>query len=191
MILEGIVTTLSADGTVNIAPMGPRVDEEIERFILRPFRTSTTYQNLKWSGQGVLHVTDDVELLARAAIGRLEPVPELVPAEGVEGFRLADTCRWYSFRVQELDDRQERTTILAEQVASGTVREFFGFNRGKHAVVEAAILATRIHLLPADEIAAEFARLKVLVDKTGGPQEERAFQILSDYVACGAARGGP
>jgi hypothetical protein len=58
-------------------------------------------------------------------------------------------------------------------------------------VVEAAILATRIHLLPADEIAAEFARLKVLVDKTGGPQEERAFQILSDYVACGAARGGP
>jgi hypothetical protein len=191
MILEGIVTTLSADGTVNIAPMGPRVDEEIERFILRPFRTSTTYQNLKRSGQGVLHVTDDVELLARAAIGRLEPVPELVPAEGVEGFRLADTCRWYSFRVQELDDRQERTTILAEQVASGTVRDFFGFNRGKHAVVEAAILATRIHLLPADEIAAEFARLKVLVDKTGGPQEERAFQILSDYVACGAARGGP
>ena len=189
MILEGIVTTLNADGTVNIAPMGPRVDEEMHRIVLRPFRTSTTYQNLKRSGQGVLHVTDDVELLARAAIGQLEPLPELVPAEGVEGFRLADTCRWYSFRVRELDDQAERTTIVAERVASGRVRDFFGLNRAKHAVVEAAILATRTHLLPAEEIAAEFARLKILVDKTGGPQEERALLTLSDYVA-GATAGG-
>jgi hypothetical protein len=189
MILEGIVTTLSADGSVNIAPMGPRVDESMRRIVLRPFRTSTTYQNLKHSGQGVLHVTDDVELLARAAIGRLEPLPELVPAEGTEGFRLANTCRWYSFRVRELDDQTQRTTIVAEVTARGRVRDFFGFNRAKHAVVEAAILATRIHLLPADEVAAEFARLKVLVDKTGGPQEERAFRVLSDYVACCGAGG--
>ncbi|HWB12599.1 MAG TPA: DUF447 domain-containing protein [Pirellulales bacterium] len=189
MILEGIVTTLSADGTVNIAPMGPRVDNDMRRIVLRPFRTSTTYQNLKRSGQGVLHVIDDVELLARAAIGRLEPLPELVPAEGVEGFRLANACRWYSFRVRELDDQAERTSIVAEVVTSGRVRDFFGFNRAKHAVVEAAILATRLHLLPADEIAAEFARLKVLVDKTGGPQEERAFRALSEYVAFGGGGG--
>ena len=34
-------------------------------------------------------------------------------------------------------------------------REFFGFNRAKHAVLEAAILATRVELLPADEILSE------------------------------------
>lgn len=185
MILEAIVTTLSAAGVVNIAPMGPLVDAAMQRFILRPFQTSTTYRNLKQTGEGVLHVTDDVELLARAAIGRLETLPELLPAEGVSGLRLADTCRWYSFRVSHIDDRQERTTIEANVVASGRVRDFFGFNRAKHAVVEAAILATRTHLLPAADIAADFARLKVLVDKTGGDQERRAFELLAAFVAGG------
>lgn len=189
MILEGIVTTLNVDGGVNIAPMGPRVDGALRQFVLRPFRTSTTFQNLKRTGQGVLHVTDDVELLARAAIGRLQTLPDLAPAEGVAGYRLADTCRWYSFQVIHLADRDERTTILAEVVAMGRVRDFFGFNRAKHAVVEAAILATRTHLLPAEEIAADFARLKVLVDKTGGPHEQRAFDLLSDYVLSGVTRG--
>lgn len=183
MILEGIVTTCSPDGVVNIAPMGPLVDAAMRRIILRPFQSSTSYQNLKQTGEGVLHVTDDVELLARAAIGRLETLPELLPAEGISGVRLADTCRWYSFRVRHIDDHNERTSIDADVVASGRVRDFFGFNRAKHAVVEAAILATRTHLLPAAEIAADFARLKVLVDKTGGEQEQRAFELLAAYVA--------
>lgn len=185
MILEGIVTTLSSDGVVNVAPMGPLVDAAMRRLVLRPFQTSTTYQNLKQKGEGVLHVTDDVELLARAAIGRLETLPEMVSAEGVSVLRLADTCRWYSFRVSQIDDRRERTIIDADVVASGRVRDFFGFNRAKHAVVEAAILATRKHLLGAAEIAADFARLRVLVNKTGGGQELRAFSLLAAYVAEG------
>ena len=55
MILEGIVTTINDDGTLNIAPMGPRVDNSasLARFDLRPFRTSTTYRNLKARGEGV------------------------------------------------------------------------------------------------------------------------------------------
>jgi hypothetical protein len=189
MILEGIVTTIGPDGTVNIAPMGPLVDAAMNQILLRPFKTSTTYQNLKRTGEGVLHVTDDVELLACAAIGRVDPLPHLVPAEGVSTLRLADTCRWYSFRARCIDDRDERTTIEAEVMASGRVRDFFGFNRAKHAVIEAAILATRTHLLAADTMAAEFARLKELVDKTGGEQELRAFQLLSDYVAAQFAGG--
>ncbi|HJT33838.1 MAG TPA: DUF447 domain-containing protein [Pirellulales bacterium] len=182
MILEAIVTTLNDDGSVNVAPMGPQVDARMHSLVLRPYQTSTTYQNLKRMGHGVLHVTDDVELLARAAIGPLSPPPELEPAEGIEGFRLADCCRWYSFRVGSLDDRQPRTTIMADVVAHGRVRDFFGFNRAKHAVVEAAILATRLGLLPADEIRAEYQRLKILVDKTGGDQEHRAFQFLQAHV---------
>lgn len=182
MILEAIVTTLNADGSVNVAPMGPQVDAEMRSFVLRPYQSSTTYQNLKRTGQGVLHVTDDVELLARAAIGPLSPMRELAPAEGVEGFRLADCCRWYAFRLRSLDDSQPRTTIVADVVQRGHVRDFFGFNRAKHAVVEAAILATRLDLSPTDEIRAEYQRLKILVDKTGGEQEQRAFQILQAHV---------
>ncbi len=182
MILEGIVTTLAADGEVNIAPMWPHVGEGWERFKLRPFRTAQTYRNLKAHGEGVLHVTDDVLLLARAAIGRVEPRPELLPATHVRGFVLADACRYFEFRVLSLDDRDERTTIDVEVVHSGRIRDFFGFNRGKHAVVEAAILATRLHLLPREEIAAEFRRLATMVEKTGGRQEREAFRVLQEHV---------
>ena len=182
MILEGIVTTISPDGVLNIAPMGPRVGDGMDRFVLRPFHTAQTYRNLRAHGEGVLHVTDDVLLLARAAIGPVEPPPAVDPAEQVRGYVLRDTCRYYEFRVLSIDDRAERVTIEAQTVHSGRRRDFFGFNRAKHAVVEAAILATRTALLPADEIAAEFRRLAVLVEKTGGPQEHEAFRLLSAHV---------
>jgi hypothetical protein len=183
MILEGIVTTISPEGAVNIAPMGPHVDDKMERFLLRPFATSQTYQNLCTHPEGVLHVTDDVLLLARAAVGRLQPLPEMVLASNVKGYILRETCRYYEFRVRSIDDSQERVRIEAEVVRSGRVRDFFGFNRGKHAVVEAAILATRTNFLPLDEIEAEFRKLRIIVDKTGGAQEKMAFQILADHVA--------
>jgi hypothetical protein len=182
-LLEGIVTTLDADGAPHIAPMGPIVDTDFNQLVLRPFRTSTTYANLKRSGEGVLHVTDDVELLARAAVGRLEKLPPLTQAEAVHGVILAGACRWYAFRVESLDDHDERTHIVARVVDRGRLRDFFGFNRAKHAVVEAAILATRIGLLEADHIRNELDRLAVLIDKTGGHQERRAFAFLQSHVA--------
>jgi hypothetical protein len=182
VILEGIVTTINADGSANIAPMGPRVDLALERLVLRPFRTSRTYENLKRTGQGVLHVTDDVELIARAAVGEVHPAPRMERAQGIEGWILVDACRWYTFRVDSLDDREDRTHIEARVVSRGTVREFFGFNRAKHAVLEAAIVATRTALLPPEQVAAEFERLATIVDKTGGPQERRALEFLRSFV---------
>jgi hypothetical protein len=181
-LLEGIVTTLNEDRTPHIAPMGPIVDTRFERLLLRPFRSSITYGNLKRTGQGVLHVTDDVELLARAAVGRLEEMPLLRPAIALDGVILEDACRWYAFRVESLDDREERTSILARVVDYGRQRDFFGFNRAKHAVVEAAILATRIGIVDRRLILSEFERLAVPVAKTGGHQERRAFDFLRAFV---------
>ncbi|HUY35080.1 MAG TPA: DUF447 domain-containing protein [Pirellulales bacterium] len=182
MILEALVTTLNDDASLHVAPMGPRVEPDMRRIVLRPFQTATTFHNLKHRGQGVLHVTDDVELLARAAVGQVDPPPATLPATAVEGSILADACRWYAFRVRSLDDSHERATIVADVVDRGAIRDFFGFNRAKHAVVEAAILASRVRFLPADEIRADFRRLAVLVEKTGGPEERRAFDFLQSHV---------
>jgi len=188
MILEGIVTTISAAGAVNIAPMGPHVDEGMQRFLLRPFATAQTYQNLRAHGEGVLHVTDDVLLLARAAIGPMEPLPDLMQAVKVRGQVLRDACRSYEFRVLSIDEREERVRIEAEVVHMGRLRDFFGFNRAKHAVLEAAILATRTSFLPLDEIEAEFRRLGVIVAKTGGEREKEAFAVLGAHLeSCRAA----
>jgi hypothetical protein len=182
MILEGIVTTVSPAGAVNIAPMGPSVDDAMERFLLRPFATAQTCQNLLAHGEGVLHVTDDVLLLARAALGPVEPPPPLVPAAKVRGFVLSEACRFYEFQVRAIDASEPRVRIDVRVLHHGRLRDFFGFNRAKHAVVEAAILATRTALLPLCEIEAEFKRLGVIVGKTGGPEEHAAFQLLQDHV---------
>jgi hypothetical protein len=182
MILEGIVTTQDSAGVVNVAPMGPIVDETMVMLRLRPFQTSQTFRNLKAVPSGVFHVVDDVLLLAQAAIGRLPAVPPTFPAEKVTGVVLADCCRWYEFLVDRVDDSKTRAEISVRVVHRGRLRDFFGFNRAKHAVVEAAILATRIGLIPREEILAEFARLKVPIDKTAGPHEAEAFVLLEQYV---------
>lgn len=186
MILEGIVTSVSPSGEVNIAPMGPTVPagypETLERFQLRPFPTSTTFQNLREHPEGILHVTDDVLLVARAAIGRVDPPPAMKPATTVRGRILESSHRYFEFVIREIDESEQRVRMQAEVVASGRCREAFGLNRAKHAIVEAAIIATRTAFLPLDDIDSEFQKLEIIVDKTGGPDEKEAMALLQAFV---------
>jgi hypothetical protein len=183
MILEGLVTTTDAAGAPHLAPMGPAVDDAILSLRLRPFPTSATYRNLLRHGEGVLHVTDDAALIARAAVGKLAAFPPTKPATKVAGFVLTDACRAFEFRVKSIDPSGPRIDIVAEVVHAETLRDFFGFNRAKHAVVEAAILATRFHISDPAEVAAEFAKLRVIVQKTGGPPELAAMDFLDGELA--------
>ena len=182
MIIEGLITTENEDGSPHLAPMGPRVEAAWTRLVLRPYITSTTYANLCRRGYGVFHVTDDVLLLAQAAIGRLEALPPMQRPRAARGWVLRDCCRWYAFEVRAANDTPPRACLTAEVVERGWERDFVGFHRARHAVVEAAILATRVHLLPRAELVNELARLRPLVSKTGGEAEEQAFCLLEAFV---------
>lgn len=182
MILESIITTLDEDGSVRITPMGPEVADGFDHFVLRPFQTSHTFANLRRTRQGVLHVTDDVELMARAAIGRFESPPPHRLAPSVRGVILEGACRWYAFEVESVDDSQPRANLHCRVVAEGRARDFLGFNRARHAVVELAILVTRLSLLAPQTVLNELRRLQPLVDKTGGAAEQRAFGLLQDFI---------
>jgi uncharacterized protein len=181
-ILEGVVTTLNEDDSLNISSMGPIVDAELETLVLRPFRTSTTYENLRRTRVGVFHVTDDVLLIAQAAVGTPLPFPQLLEAQQVAGRVLANACRWVEFQVESVDDHEERATIVAIAVARGANREFFGFNRAQYAVLEVAILATRLHLLPMQEVLTELRRLETPIEKTAGHRELEAFRFLRENI---------
>jgi hypothetical protein len=191
MILEGIVTTTGPDGGMHVAAMGPWVDEReretgrITRLVLKPFATSQTGKNLVRTRAGVFHLTDDVLLLARIVAGRLESPPAARPAEAVAGWVIADACRAYEFAIDSIDDSQERMRLEARVVAEREGRPFLGFNRAAHAVVEGAILVTRLHILDAAEVRRRFVELAVLVDKTGGAREREAFAMLEARVAAG------
>ena len=182
MIVEGLVTTLDPDGSLHLAPMGPRVTADFTHLTLRPFPTSHTYQNLLRARQGVFHITDDVLLLAQAAIGTVCPYPDTRPAECIDGFVLKDSCRHYEFRLRSVDETGERVILEADVVSMGRTRDFLGFNRAKHAVLEAAILATRLHLIPLADVASEFRKLRVIIGKTGGPAEHVAMDLLESRL---------
>ncbi|HEV7279837.1 MAG TPA: DUF447 domain-containing protein [Pirellulaceae bacterium] len=187
-ICEGIVTTQSEGGDASpyrVAPMGPRVLGDYEELLLRPFRSSQTYRNLREQGRGAFHVTDDVDLIARAAVGRLDTLPAAAPFEiesavdvSYEVFYLADCCRRFAFEVVELDDSAERTRIRCRVVHREEVRPFFGFCRAQFACLELAILATRRHLYSPEVLAEEIVRLETIVDKTAGPKERATFAML-------------
>ena len=188
MILETIVTTINEDNSTNVSPMGPTVmldaggNPQIEQFELRPFNTSRTFANLKRTKMGVMHITDDAELFARAAVGELLDVPPVRPAETVTGSILIGACRSYEFKVEFIDETGPRMSLNCRAVQAHRQRDFLGFNRAKHAVIEAAILATRLDFLPAEEVQEQFVRLNTIVQKTSGPSELAAMNLLNDFV---------
>lgn len=178
MILEGLVTTTDADGRPHLAPMGPRVSADFSRLVLRPFPTSQTGRNLLRHGEGVFHITDDAALIARSAAGLLTEVPSTTEASNIRGFVLADCCRSYEFVVRSADTSNERFELEAEVVAARTHRDFVGFNRARHALLEAAILATRFHMISESELDAEFQKLGTIISKTGNDAEILAMSDL-------------
>jgi hypothetical protein len=168
LILETVVTTFNPDGTVNCGAMG--VEWGDERIVIKPFRGTRTLRNLRATGEAVVNLTDDILLFSQAALG--DPHP---PTAGAV---LADACSWREVRVEAIEDDGQRARVSTVVVGGGRGREFLGFNRASHAVLEASILASRAHLLDAEAIRAELRRLQVLVDKTAGAREREAM----DYV---------
>jgi hypothetical protein len=187
MIVETIVTSLDANGAVNCAPMG--VEWGDDSIVLKPFLETATYRNLIATRAAVVNLTDDVLLFAQAAVS--DPVYSTVPAQVVRGVVLDDCCSWREVEVRSVDSSPPRSRIETAVVHRGTRREFIGFNRARHAVLEAAIYATRLHLLPRTFIDSELERLQVIVDKTAGPRELEAMTLLTDYVRSVPARPDP
>ena len=178
MIIESIVTSMGTDGAVNFAPRGVEWGEST--IVLKPFLETTTFRNVRAARAAVVNITDDVMLFAQGAIS--SPQFPWSPASVVRGAVLDAACSWRELEVVAIDDTPPRSRIEARVVHRGQRREFIGFNRARLAVLEAAILATRTHLLPAEQIRADYERLQVIVDKTAGPREREAMALLTEYV---------
>lgn len=182
MILESVVTTISAAGELNIAPMGPDFDLARDNFELRPFEDSQTFRNLRATGSGVLHVTDNVLLIASSAVNLMLDQWETEPAQAVSGQILTDCCRWYEFRCHEKPATGSRKTFHCDIVGQGRRRDFFGFNRARHAIIEATIAVTRIEFLPAEHVDEKLAQAVDICQRTGGDNELAALDLLQNHV---------
>jgi hypothetical protein len=182
VIVETIVTTRDAAGHVNVAPMGVEWDPSIDdqHIVLKPFIETATYRNVVATRTAVVNLVDDVRVFARAAISN--PSYDTVPAAAIAGVVLANCCAWRELEVSSIDSTPPRSRIDMTVVHRGTNRDFIGFNRAAHAVLETAIYATRVHMLARDFLESELKRLQVIVDKTAGPREFEAMALVSTFI---------
>ncbi len=60
---------------------------------------------------------------------------------------------------------------------------FIGYNRAQAAVLEAAVLSTRLHMLEPAKILSEMTYLAIAIAKTAGPREREAWGWIEDKIA--------
>jgi uncharacterized protein len=184
MIRETIVTTANSAGRVHIAPIG--ITQDGEEWIIAPFRPSTTLDNLRAVPFAVANFSDDVRIFAGCLTGRADWPTQA--ADAVPVARLAGALAHAELAVTRVTEDPERPRFHCRVVRSAAHAPFAGFNRAQAAVIEAAILVSRLQFLPRDKVEAEIAYLQNAVAKTAGPAEEEAWNWLMEKVRAHYAR---
>lgn len=180
MIHETIVTTAACDGHPHIAPMGARYEGDF--VILSPFRPSATLDNIVASRAAVLNFTTDVRIFAGCVTHCATDWPT-VAASQVASVRLAESLAHAELELDALRDDKERPVLRMRCVHRENHAPFAGFNRAQAAVVEGAILVSRLFMLPADKVDREMAYLQIAIDKTAGDAERTAWGWLTSAIA--------
>jgi hypothetical protein len=183
MIRECIVTTLNEAGRVHIAPLGLiAAPQEAggEAWIIAPFRPSTTLDNLRATPFAVASFTDDVLVFAGCLTGNKDWPTR--PATHVPGAVLDGALAHAELAVTQVEEDEQRPRFRCRVVHEAVHAPFKGFNRAQAAVIEAAILASRLHMLPREKIERELAYLQTAVEKTAGPREHEAWRLLVDKI---------
>jgi hypothetical protein len=178
MIRETILTTASRDGRVHIAPIGIIADGE--GWIIAPFRPSTTLDNLTAVPFAVANYTDDVRVFA-GCLTRRQQWPT-VASDSVPVPRLQRALAHAELAVVGVTEHELRPRFHCAVVQRRSHAPFEGFNRAKAAVVEAAILVSRLHLIPREKAEAEIAYLAIAVEKTAGAEEAEAWSWLMEHI---------
>lgn len=185
MIIETIVSTVNSAGEPNFAPMG-FIPLSKEAGLLRPFKGTHTYDNLKEQGAGVINVVDDVLLFVETAL--YSAVPPHLPATFVQAPLLKEATTCYEFKVTDFQGNGERAEVSVEILLRSNRRYFLGYCRATFAVLEAAILVTRLDLLGSARVVESMKFFGELVNKTGGEREKRAFHMVERFLHHGISR---
>ncbi len=179
LIVETIVTTKNAKGEVHIAPLG--LIAEGANWVLAPFRPSRTLDNLHEVPFAVASHTDDVRVFAGSLTGRKDWATR--PGEKVDGAVLENAVSHWELAVDRVTEDDLRPRFSCRLVHATSHRPWGGFNRAQAAVLECAVLVSRLKMLPEDKIEAELKYLEIAVSKTAGEREQEAWGWLMERIA--------
>lgn len=183
-IFETVVTTVSNAGQTHVAPMGVRYRGDT--VVLMPFKPSTTLDNITHTRHAVLNLVLDPRVFAGCVTGR-KAWPTLPTNDG-RGVRLAAALSHVELALSSVDDDPQRPVLHMARLHEQTHAPFAGFNRAQAAVIEGAVLVSRLHMLTPAKVAQEMAYLQIAIDKTAGPQAREAWGWLQEAVAANRGR---
>ena len=178
MIIETIISARNEAGGDHIAPMGIR--QEHEFVVVSPFRPSATLDHLLREKCAVVNYTDDVRIFAGCLTGRYDW--PMIPVRNLACRRLAAALSHSELELVRVEDDPLRPRLFMREIERVTHAPFPGFNRAQAAVIEAAILVSRLHMLPMEKIDAELEYLAIGIGKTAGPAELEAWGWLMERV---------
>ena len=177
MIRECIITTINAAGNPQIAPLG--LIEDGEGWIIAPFRPSVTLDNLTAVPHAIANFVVDARVFAGCLTGRKDW--PLVATRGPVP-RLAAALSHAALNVSKVVEHKQRPHFHCRVGDVEIHGAFPGYNRAQNAVLECAILVSRLHMLPREKVTAELAYLEIAVSKTAGPDETEAWGWLMERV---------
>lgn len=178
MIQEVIVTTQNTNGVTHIAPMGIHI--LADEFIILPFRPSKTLNNILESKVAVINYCDDVRIFAGCLTGK--PDWQLSPAKKIQGQYISSALAHREVQLQSIEEDDTRPKLHCNSIHTKNHAPFQGFNRAQYAVLEAAILVSRLKMLPIEKIDSEIDYLRIALDKTAGEQELEAWGWLMNMI---------
>lgn len=178
-IVETIITTSNAKGETHIAPLG--LIMEGGYWVIAPFRPSTTLENLRLHPFAAASHTDDVRVFAGGVTGR--KIWPLSPTRTIKGERLTDCVSHWELKVERIIEDEQRPRFMCSIADEQMHKAWEGFNRAQAAVIELAVLTTRLNMLPPEKVESELKYLEIAISKTAGPREEEAWEWLMEKVA--------
>jgi hypothetical protein len=175
IIVETVVSTYSADGQPNAAPMGATM-ESPKRMVLRIYTSSLTYKNLQSKRCAVVNVTSDPEVFYRTAFKEANPngkLPQewLEKAEKVDAPRLREADAHIEVAVAgtaPFDAERAEVTCEVKLVHAASVLPK-AYCRASFATIEAIIHATRV---------------KVFLAHANRQKREQALKLLEKIRQC-------
>lgn len=178
LIHECVVTTLSAEGRPHIAPLG--LIEDGAHWIAAPFRPSTTLFNLEHGKKFTASFTDDPRIFAGLVTG-VRSLP-LTDIEGWPAPRLSVALAHAELEIDRVEEDETRPRFFCRVRHTESHRPFLGMNRARSAVLEAAILATRLNRLSREKIDSELDYLSIAIEKTAGEAEREAWEMVMEKI---------
>jgi hypothetical protein len=189
-IYEAIITTKSADGEPNAAPMGIiRRNGEVQ---IMPFKTSKTHENLRTKSKACINITSKTGLYLVTAFKdfffesletpvidkklRLHPSDAHIFVEVKKDENISDLKTSFICDVKDVEVINPFPTI---------------FSRGKAKTIDAIIHATRIKVYlqnenksKVDDLISKFLECKNFVMRTSSPNSEevKVFNYLGDLI---------